>query len=180
MKTSKTFDLIHISIGGVISVLAFYFLGREMTVGWIFQSVAGILYTLYFWRQKLPIMATVILGSETILPLYGLYKWSKNLGTFTTIDGIILGLTTMFVFYVGYRIFKTRKNSFFLTSTEFANAIFYIVATLILSITQSVLAWWVFLLVFLLTLILVYVRKDWIAVSFQVAYIALGIFTILS
>jgi hypothetical protein len=180
MKTSKTFDRIHISVGGVVSVLAFYFLGREMTLGWIFQSLAGVLYTLYFWRQKLPIMATVILGSEAILPLYGLYKWSRRFGTFTTIDGVILGLTTLFVFYVGFRIYKTRSNSFLLTSVEFANALLYILATLILSITQSVVAWWVFLLVFILTLILVYIRKEWIAVGFQVAYIALGIFAILN
>lgn len=159
-------------------MLAFYFLGKEMLIGWIFQSFAGALYTLYFWRQKLPIMATVMLGAETILPVYGLYKWSTSINLFTTIDGIILGLTTLFVLYIGYKMFQDRTNKFLFTLIEFSNALLYIIAALILSITQSVLAWWLFIFVFALTLILVFVRKEWIAVGFQIAYIALGILAI--
>jgi len=176
----KLLNTINIILGGTFSVFAFYFLGQEMVIGWVFQTIAGLLYTLYFWRQKLPIMATVIFGAEAVLPIYGIYKWLTSVGSFTAIDGIILGLTTLFVLYIGYKMFKTKVGSMLLFLTEFANALLYIVAILILSITQSVIAWWVFIAVFILTLILVYARKEWIAVGFQIAYIALAILAILN
>lgn len=174
----KLLNQIHIFVGGIVSVLAFYFLGQGEIVGWVFQSIAGILYTFYYLRQKLPILATVILGAEAILPLYGVYKWSQSLNEFTFIDSFILGITFIFVLYMAYKMFHKQKEKFFSILIEFVNSVLYIIAALLLATTQSVFAWIIFLIVFSITLGLVAIKKEWIAVMFQLIYISLAIFAI--